>query len=79
MKTLQENWEFYRDKCYPDGTTPVQYRECRQAFFSGAAIALSAMSEISGMSDDDALKSLQDLHNETISALERYIDFRKRN
>lgn len=41
MKTLQDEWRLFRDKCYPQGMTPDQNRQLHQAFFAGAFVATS--------------------------------------
>lgn len=38
MKYIAGGWDSYRKMCVPAGASDVQVRECRQAFYSGAAV-----------------------------------------
>lgn len=64
MKTLQEEWQEYRDKIYPDGISGTQNRECHQAFFSGAFVFATALNEIAALPDGEAEKRLAKLVSE---------------
>lgn len=64
MKTLQDQWKQYRDSVYPQGITGIQNRECHQAFFAGALIALGLMTELSALPEDTAVVELEKLMRE---------------
>jgi len=44
--TLQDEWQKYKQACYPQGITANQNRECHQAFFAGALVALQSVKTI---------------------------------
>jgi hypothetical protein len=69
MNTMQEAWRDYRDRCYPKGIEGIQNRECHQAFFSGALVAIEAMMDISNNTTDDskAVKAVDRLLSEVLS------------
>lgn len=67
--TIQSEWENYARHCYPHGMVPIQEKECRQAFFSGALVMLRLTSEISGVySEDDAIGQIGQLQRELVEA-----------
>lgn len=43
MKYIQGGWESYRRNCIPADAPDIQLRECRQAFFAGAAVLLKSI------------------------------------
>ena len=58
MKTLQDDWKIYRDACYPKGCSAIQNKECHQAFFAGALMALNASVALSvGTDEEQAAKA----------------------
>jgi hypothetical protein len=63
MKTLQDLWREYRDKCYPNSIPADQNRETHQAFFAGAFtmfVEMSAASELKAPDDIKRTKALSD-------------------
>lgn len=38
MKYVEGGWDSYRKMCIPTDAPDVQVRECRQAFYAGAAV-----------------------------------------
>jgi len=80
MKTLQDLWREYRDKVYPDGVSADQNRECHQAFFAGAFVMFSEMSQASELSEDAALRRTGALYDEAKQTLEaRGMNLKARN
>lgn len=51
MKTLNAEWEKYRNACYPKGCGPHQARETHQAFIAGAFMALKLQLEACDCAD----------------------------
>lgn len=71
MKTLQDHWREYRDKVYPEGISAIQNRECHQAFFAGAMVALvTADKAASTLTEDEAVKTLQSMAKEVMEVCE---------
>lgn len=74
MNTIEQEWNGYFGKCY--GDKPVNERqriECRQAFYSGAAIIMGKLGEIQerNLSEDDGVKVLETLYEEIAVELQR--------
>ena len=60
MKSMEGEWELYRDACYPQGCNASQDTECRQSFFSGALSVLKLISTAAEHeSEDEAVKILE--------------------
>lgn len=68
MKTLEMQWQEYRDACYPASMgklSPHQETETRQAFFAGCLVVLKlAVERADGLSEEDAYKSIGNLIRE---------------
>lgn len=58
MKSFQDQWREYRDRVYPEGLSAIQNRECHQAFFAGALVALYNCMALADLKDDMAEKKL---------------------
>jgi hypothetical protein len=43
MKYIEKGWQSYRNMVLPSGASDVQVKECRQAFYAGAAILLESI------------------------------------
>lgn len=62
MRNLEDEWNEYRNACYPQGLSQVQHIECRQAFFAGALVVLKlAMERAEGLSEQAAYNSVEAL------------------
>jgi hypothetical protein len=47
MKTLQMEWNEYRNKCYPPNIGAIQNKELHQSFFAGALCMMILMEQLS--------------------------------
>lgn len=45
VKTIQEEWEEFARRLYPDGMSNEQARQLQRAFFGGATVTLCQMGE----------------------------------
>lgn len=70
---IQAEWNKYCDAIYPDGTSAIQQKECCQAFFSGAAIALEQCSALASLPEDKAVAQLKELFDEVMAKLESFL------
>lgn len=43
MKHIEGGWQSYLKTCIPEDAPEVQRRECRQAFFAGAAVLFQSI------------------------------------
>jgi len=43
MKPIESGWISYRNMVLPKGAPDIQIRECRQAFYAGAAILMEGI------------------------------------
>lgn len=57
-------WEGYREACYPNGLSEQQETECRQAFFSAAAMFLHLLTDLSNDNEAAAMEMLNDINEE---------------
>lgn len=53
MKPIEKLWEGYRKMVIPKDAPDIQIRECKQAFFAGAAAFLAASNECLWDSGDE--------------------------
>lgn len=58
MRTMQDEWRYFRDLCYPTGMDPEQNKQLHQAFFAGALSVLGVFDEIAKIPDG----SSKDVH-----------------
>lgn len=78
MTTLNEKWKEYRDTCYPKGCHPVQNKECHQAFFCGALLAMELMIERSKkLPEEQAEKDVEALMTEAMQTCKSSVDLIK--
>lgn len=74
MKTLEEHWITYKTACYPNGIPSHQERECHQAFFSGALIALNdIVASCSELSEEQAYNTILKLIEEAEAKCIEYV------
>jgi len=69
MKTIEQHYIEYRKACY--GTLILSFaqeRETRQAFHAGVLVAISTMSEISELPEDEAVERLKKMAEEATAA-----------
>ena len=84
MKTLESQWEIYRDACYPKKNgklDPVQEIETRQAFFAGCLVVLKFATESSqNLPEEQAYKHIVSLISEAQKACSnRVYEMKQRN
>lgn len=65
-QSMQEEWQAYKQACYPTGIHATQNKECHQAFFAGALQVLKRMEEISELPEYDAAIALSKLNREVL-------------
>jgi len=53
IKSIEQDWEFYKSKCVPEDSGEVQVCETRMAFEAGCMIMFEKMVEIVDCSDED--------------------------
>lgn len=70
--TLGEIWALFEAATFAKGAGPVQRRECKRAFYSGAAAMLEMFSQIGepGFEEDAGVRRLEAISRE----LERFGD-----
>jgi hypothetical protein len=71
MKTLQEEWEFYKAKCYPGGLTSEKEISVKQGFFAGTFCALDLVLHALQANNP---KALANLFLESTAACDRLSD-----
>jgi hypothetical protein len=67
MKTLEAEWNGYRDKMYPDGVSRIQETESKQAFFAGAAEVAARITELAELPEAEGKKGLALLGRELVA------------
>ena len=76
-KYIQSGWASYQKCVIPEDASPVQIKETRQAFFSGAAVLfwtlMTGLDEDREPTDDD-MRKMEDLQKE-IDAFGQKLDF----
>lgn len=43
MKTINESWKEFEAKVIPPGSSPIQHREMKRAYFAGFDVAIGAL------------------------------------
>ena len=46
MRTIQENWDSFQEKVVPKDAGPHQITETRNAFYAGAMVMFSSMTDL---------------------------------
>lgn len=66
MRTVQEQWESYRDSVIPKNASAIQVQECRRAFYAGAYASLDLFTSIGepGISEDAGIALIEGLRSE---------------
>lgn len=74
MTTLQQGWQDYRNKVYPKTISPIQNKECHQAFFAGALTTILLMHQAGQLPDAQAESALARLQAEAQQACQGIAD-----
>lgn len=66
MRTVQEQWEDYKEKVLPKDAPAIQVSECRLAFYAGVVSFKHVMQEIAyaGLSDTAEMAVLMGIEEE---------------
>lgn len=65
MQTVKDNWVTYQKACYGDRViSPIQEKEVRQAFYSGAFCMLGLLGILTPLPEDEAVRKLETIHKE---------------
>lgn len=65
MNTIEQEFQSFIAACYPDGTSPEQLRQLRNAFFGGSACAIvNVVSAANNQPEEVAAAYSQSLLNE---------------
>lgn len=64
MKTIKEDYAFYKEKAIPKNAGYVQQKETELAFYAGAQALFYKIIEINDSDADEAVKNYEKIHNE---------------
>lgn len=64
MKTIEEEWESYKQAVYGGSLPPDQDRECKMAFYAGCACMFGLMNTAAELEETRAVKEVSKLHNQ---------------
>ena len=74
MNILEEHWRKYRDACYPEGCPADQKKECQQAFFAGAFVALKEIECAACLSEEAAFERTNAVCSEAAQFCQQRLD-----
>ena len=55
-RRFQAAWEEFKTQCYPDGMSPVQHQQVRNAFYAGAIVMYALMIKLPDMDEEEGQK-----------------------
>jgi hypothetical protein len=78
MRAIQEEWEHYCKRVYPQGVDEVQIRECRQAFFAGGLTTCIAIQGAALLPDKEGVREIARIYGELIKEVGGMVQAAKR-